>query len=364
MASDELHLNTVWANDIDSNACKVYRHAFGSQELVEGDIRVHANNVPCHNLLTGGFPCQPFSSAGSKKGIKDPRGTLFKSIADILGNKKPEYFVLENVKRLLSMQSGVHFATILSEISKLEYYIEWRLVRACDLGLPQHRERLFIIGTRSDLCSHPCSKMLPIDDYYTIADKTYFIVNDFSKWKSIENHEKKFQFWGLAHHGKYIDATPSVFSEKVPCPDFKSFLEENVSGDFDFTDSTIERIKNSDHVDKLYNGVRILYNQGGGARMGYTVFGIDGFAPTLTATPSRHYERYKVNGCYRRLTNVEYARLQGFPDNHCSPVSVYNQYSLFGNAVPPQMAKWAIKKVLSDHVLSFAPPKNMQLSLI
>ncbi|HWL95211.1 MAG TPA: DNA cytosine methyltransferase, partial [Phycisphaerae bacterium] len=73
--------------------------------------------------------------------------------------------------------------------------------------------------------------------------------------------------------------------------------------------------------------------------------GIDGIAPTLTSTTSRHYERYKVGNRFRRLTNVEYARIQGFPDDHCSLLAVYDQYALFGNAVPPPMAKWVMERV-------------------
>lgn len=79
--------------------------------------------------------------------------------------------------------------------------------------------------------------------------------------------------------------------------------------------------------------------------MGYTVFGINGVAPTLTATPSRHYERYKIGKRYRRLTNVEYARLQGFKDNHCRTASVYSQYALYGNAVPPPMVEWVLSRL-------------------
>jgi DNA (cytosine-5)-methyltransferase 1 len=80
--------------------------------------------------------------------------------------------------------------------------------------------------------------------------------------------------------------------------------------------------------------------------MGYTVFGINGVAPTLTSSQSRHYERYQIGSRYRRLTNIEYARIQGFPDHHCDVISPYNQYALFGNAVPPQMASWAVRRTL------------------
>ena len=113
IACDELDIKTVWANDIDPKASKVYRSNFGIKEHTEGDIENYIDKIPEHDLLTGGFPCQPFSSAGKKLGIEDTRGTLFEKIVCILSKKKPKYFVLENVKRLLSMDKGAHFATIL-----------------------------------------------------------------------------------------------------------------------------------------------------------------------------------------------------------------------------------------------------------
>ena len=82
--------------------------------------------------------------------------------------------------------------------------------------------------------------------------------------------------------------------------------------------------------------------------MGYSIFGTDGVAPTLTASSSRHYERYRIGDRFRRLTNIEYARIQGFPDNHCQAVSVYDQYKLFGNALPPAMAQWVLNRVIHD----------------
>ena len=83
--------------------------------------------------------------------------------------------------------------------------------------------------------------------------------------------------------------------------------------------------------------------------MGYSIFGIDGVAPTLTASTSRHYERYCIGTAYRRLTNVEYARIQGFPDNHCKATSPYNQYKLYGNAVPPQMIEFVLYRIINNH---------------
>ena len=91
--------------------------------------------------------------------------------------------------------------------------------------------------------------------------------------------------------------------------------------------------------------------KGGGARMGYTIFGINGVAPTLTSTTSRHYERYQIGDRYRRLTNIEYARIQGFHDNHCRAVSLCDQYALIGNAVPPPMAGWVMDRIVEVGIL-------------
>ncbi len=138
------------------------------------------------------------------------------------------------------------------------------------------------------------------------------------------------------------------FSEALPPVRLRDVLQSNVDDQFDFTATTLKWIHENTVVNKLVDGVRIISNQRGGARMGYTIFGTDGVAPTLTSATSRHYERYFVDGKYRRLTNIEYARIQGFSDHHCSSETIYDQYALFGNAVPPPMAGWAIGHLLSD----------------
>ena len=96
--------------------------------------------------------------------------------------------------------------------------------------------------------------------------------------------------------------------------------------------------------------------------MGYTVFGIEGVASTLTSTTSRHYERYKIGDKYRRLTDVEYARLQGFPDDHCLAVALRDRYILYGNAVPPPMVSWTLQKIMAKP-RKLNPPKYHQLTI-
>lgn len=349
IAADLAGHKTIWANDFAPLACAVYRDAFGPGEMHEGDFRERIGEVPPHDLLTGGFPCQPFSSAGKKEGIRDARGTLFQTIADVLERHRPRHFVLENVKRLLTMERGAHFATILGALAKLDYVVEWRLLNAMHFGLAQNRQRVFLVGTRKDTLTSPgddlasAVRLANPGDFEPGNDPIAAMANPKS-WRPIERHKARFEFWGIATEGKFLGADPAVFSSARPPVLLAQALERSVGDEFDFTESTLKWIHENTPVNRIVQGVEILSNQRGGARMGYTIFGIAGVAPTLTSTTSRHYERYKVNDRYRRLTPVEYARLQGFPDDHCRVASVYDRYALLGNAVPPPMAHWVIQR--------------------
>lgn len=359
LAADRLEIETVWANDQCPKAHKVYVDRFGSDAVSNGDVTKALDGIPRHDLLTAGFPCQPFSSAGKKQGIADPRGTLFSVVVDVLRKHQPAFFVLENVKRLLTMERGVHFATILASLAELEYRIEWRLLNAADFGLPQNRQRVFIIGTRIEGNGRSSVRLASANDLTTRTVRAGFLHSP-ALWPEIALHGSKFPNWGLAVAGRFYGADLSQFSGAKPCGILEDVLQKDVPPEFDFTESTVERLKDSTPVKRFVHGVEILSNQSGGARMGYTVFGTSGLAPTLTSTASRHYERYRIAGRYRRLTNVEYARLQGFPDDHCSAVSVYDQYALYGNAVPSPMAAWVLKRVMSPGVLIKRIPRTTQ----
>ncbi|MYK96789.1 DNA (cytosine-5-)-methyltransferase, partial [Candidatus Poribacteria bacterium] len=188
-------------------------------------------------------------------------------------------------------------------------------------------------------------------------------LTDMSGWIEIERHRRRFDTWGVAFRQRFFSCNLEHFSEAKPVVTLRSVLQPTVDPTFDFTESTLQRLEKSTPINRFLDGVQLLYNQKRGARMGYTVFGIDGIAPTLTAATSRHYERYKVGDRYRRLTNVEYARLQDFPDDHCSAVSVYNQYALYGNAVPPVLVGWVLDKILEDRVTLLENVKGQQLHL-
>ncbi len=175
----------VWANEWDKYAAEIYRKNFSKEDirspkskvqhrsekrnnaqnklqqrkcldsgvwgerskLYEGDItKIETRIIPDHELLVGGFPCQAFSIAGKRGGFDDTRGTLFFEIARILRDKRPECVLLENVKGLLSHDSGKTFQTILKVLSDIGYRTEWQVLNSKNFGVPQNRERVFIVG--------------------------------------------------------------------------------------------------------------------------------------------------------------------------------------------------------------------------
>ena len=344
LACDQQNIRTIFANDMNDHACSVYQENFGSDNLYHCDLNDVIDEVPDHQLLTGGFPCQPFSSAGKKRGVDEIRGTLFESIARVLRNNQPAVFVLENVKRLLHMDKGRHFKTILATLTEAGYSVEWALLDSCHFSLPQARERVFLVGFKGNM-----QKLAFLGHYLGSkpGEEMEVFLPDKAAWNTLEK-QNRFNAWGIAIGDQVLtcDMPHPTFGKKKKL--LRAILEKNVDEKYFFNKAdTEERIKNSDKVDKFINGVEVLYNQKGGARMGYTIFGVNGIAPTLTGSTSRHYERYQIDGLIRRLTPNEYARIQGFPDGHCSSVNDSKQYILYGNAVPPQMAEWVIKQAKS-----------------
>jgi DNA (cytosine-5)-methyltransferase 1 len=348
LAAESLGVQTVWANDIDPKACTVYRDRFGVESITEGDVLERLDEIPPHDILSAGFPCQPFSSAGKKQGIEDPRGTLFQVIVDVLRERQPRYFVLENVKRLLEMEKGWHFATILHSLSQSDYRIEWRLLNATHFGLAQNRQRVIIVGVRADSNEDAPIKLTSETELSALHPKDLSDLISAGSWLALGKHGSSFPTWGLCHDGRFFATDLPDFSDRCPPVLLADVLEKHVDSRFDFTEITLGWLHRNTPVERFVDGVQILSNQSGGARMGYTIFGIKGVAPTLTASTSRHYERYKIGNRYRRLTNVEYARLQGFPDDYCRTASIYDQYILFGNAVPPPLARWALARLLGN----------------
>ncbi len=138
----------VWANDIDSFAIQTYKANIG-EHIVHGDInKIPLNKIPKHDILIAGFPCQPFSIMGNEEGFNDHRGTLFFRICSIIAFHKPQVIVLENVGRLFTHRKGETFAVIKNNIEKLGYKVYHKILNSSNFGVPQNRNRIFIICFR------------------------------------------------------------------------------------------------------------------------------------------------------------------------------------------------------------------------
>lgn len=170
----------VFSSEWDNHAAKLYEDNFGEKPF--GDINlINPNDIPDHDILLAGFPCQPFSIAGKGLGFADTRGTLFFNIEQILSVKKPKAFLLENVKRLTTHDNGITFDVILQTLRNLGYTVYYKVLNTLNYGLPQKRERIYIVGFLSEIdFKFPA----PVKEYITLdkllqpdseVDKSYFL---------------------------------------------------------------------------------------------------------------------------------------------------------------------------------------------
>jgi DNA (cytosine-5)-methyltransferase 1 len=152
LAGERNGVETVFSCELDKHAAKVLKHRFPKTEVFNDDVRkVNGRELIARNgkidILTAGFPCQAFSIAGKREGFADAtRGTLFFEVARLADEIRPPIVILENVKGLLSHDGGKTFAVIISRMGELGYDLEWQLLNSKDFGVPQNRERVFIVG--------------------------------------------------------------------------------------------------------------------------------------------------------------------------------------------------------------------------
>lgn len=204
----------VFSSEWDKAAQDMYEINFGERPF--GDINdIAAKDIPDHDILLAGFPCQPFSIAGKGLGFEDTRGTLFFNIAEILHEKKPKAFLLENVKRLTTHDKGRTFHIILKTLENLGYDVHYKVLNTLDFGLPQKRERIYIVGFLNKTSFYfpkptgehiPLTKILEKDNE---VEKHYFL-SDFLKEKRLSSLKKLPPYPSIWHEniGGNISALP------------------------------------------------------------------------------------------------------------------------------------------------------------
>jgi DNA (cytosine-5)-methyltransferase 1 len=147
---DYAGFNIIWANDFDKYACDTYKSNINNK-IVNGDIRDYIDKIPNHDVVIAGFPCQPFSTLGNLKGFEDnERGTLIFVIKEILERYKAKVFVLENVKNFLNHDNGNTMKKVINELESIGYTCHYKVLNSMDYGLPQRRNRVFIVGLRKE----------------------------------------------------------------------------------------------------------------------------------------------------------------------------------------------------------------------
>lgn len=175
----------VGYSEIDKSAIQTYERHFKHENYGDATT-IDETKLPDFDLIVGGFPCQSFSIAGKRGGFNDTRGTLFFDIARILKHKRPRHLVLENVKGLLNHDGGKTFATILGVLTDLGYHVEWQLLNSKDFGVPQNRERIYIVGHLGNRCR---KQIFPIiNTARTYSQELSATTIDANYWKGIDNH--------------------------------------------------------------------------------------------------------------------------------------------------------------------------------
>lgn len=299
----------IWANDNDRYVCQVYRKQFGTGELYEGDIRaVDPSAIPEHNLLCAGFPCQDFSIAGKQRGIEGTRGTLFFEICRVLRAKRPSYVFLENVRGLQSSDDGRAFGIILTSLDELGYDCQWQVLNSKDFGVPQNRERVFIVG---HLRGKPRPKVFPIGEASSEDDTTEL---------------------------QYVGAIMSEQNER--------WLEDGKQLSRNFPQG--QRIYSTDGIASSICG-----DAGGlGGKTGlYEIPLIAQALQTdgqLRSGVSWNTDKPQSSRNIRRLTPPECERLQGFPDGWTEGISDTQRYKCLGNAVTVNVIEAIGRQMVMD----------------
>lgn len=213
LAFEQAGHEIVLANDNDKFACMTYRHNFPKVNLVEADIRfVDKSSIPDCDIVTAGFPCQPFSVCGKQKGFNDDRGNLFFEVGKVIDAKQPQIVFLENVANLTEHANGKTFNVIHNELAGRGYYIRYIIADACNYGIPQHRTRTYIVAFKDKVACDDFrfSEKVPLEKHITDiiditvkADEHYYYQPTKPKYvrlqKSIIDAKQLYRFsdWGI-----------------------------------------------------------------------------------------------------------------------------------------------------------------------
>lgn len=288
-------IRTIYANDLEPNAKKLYDANHDTKLVLQNLLEISVSDIPAMDILTAGFPCQPFSIAGLQQGFNDPRSNVFWKLLEIIHHHQPRAFILENVKNLVSHDQGKTFQTIISSLETEGYTVQYKVLNtSTTTGIPHNRERIYIVGFR-----------LPVkEDIFSFAN-TPVKVNNFTTYLQPEVPAKYY------------------YDERFVC--WKLVQQEVVHH---ISTNTVYQIRRQ-YVRQNKSGV----------------------CPTLTAnmgSGGHNVPLIKDDTGIRKLTPRECFNLQGFPQDYHLPAEMADSvlYKLAGNAITVVVAKVVVEQVL------------------
>lgn len=283
--------NIIWANDLYGDAVETYRKNIGDHIVCEDINNVSSDEVPDCDIIIGGFPCQGFSVANTKRHVNDERNELYKQLIRIITAKKPKFFLAENVKGLTNLAKGEVFKMILQDFSDIGYRVKYKILNAADYGVPQTRQRVIIVGVRNDI-----------------------------DWE--------YQYPVPTHNSKGEDGLPvwvSVSEAMAPIPD-------------------------PDKPNALPNHTYSKYKLNINGYLGHRLLDPNKPAPTVTARGDSKggvVIHPHPNG-QRRMSCRELAAVQSFPLDYEFVGNNSSVYRQIGNAVPPLLG-YAVANVFNQY---------------
>lgn len=292
----------VFSSELDKHAQSTYFENFGV--VPQGDItKIDAENIPSHDILCAGFPCQPFSISGKRNGFEDTRGTLFFDVARIAKYHKPKVLFMENVRNFATHDQGNTLKTVEQTLDEIGYNFWYKVLNASHFGLPQSRERIYMVAFRKDI------------------------------------NIKDFEF-------------PKPTYEQIILKDMLLPDTETEQYIINRSDMVIDRSKIP--TESLFNDYHLkpcrvgTINKGG---QGERIYSELGHAVTLSAQgggPGSKTGCYLVNNKVRKLAPKECARIQGFPEDFKIPVTDAQAWKQFGNSVPINVLKHIIISIIES----------------
>lgn len=294
----------VFSSEWNQDAAMTYRENFGEQP--RGDItKISADEIPCFDVLLAGFPCQPFSISGKMRGFSDTRGTLFFEVCRIIDAKKPKVVFLENVKHLVHHDKGKTLSVILQKLRDFGYHVSWRVLNGSDFGVPQNRERIIIVGSKSGVFDFDQVKTVPKCILADFLDKG-------GSFEFLQPNE-----YTLIENPKRQEDSGLVFAG--------------------YRNKSIRKVgvrPNTLHLSRVHKQPNRIYS-------------VDGVHPTLPSQESSG--RYFIllrDRTVRKLTLPECWRIMGFPENFRKISSIGEQYRQLGNSVCVPMIRMVAFEVV------------------